>query len=145
MYSISVVLWLYLSLTSTTVAQTFASIDCISVASDGYSVYGDKTVKCSDAGAAYSSYVMTGCGIRSAWRDFVDSFINDSGPEPICVANLIPPSSGRRVQAVAQCCDIGAYVTCDTIENTGPGIFIKHLTKFHYNKHPITNYDKHPI
>lgn len=104
-------------------AQTYASIDCKTVQSSGFNVNGHKRVSCSDAGLAYSNYVMTGCGWWSPWMETVESFIDDSGTESECVANTARAGSGR-VQAVAQCCDIGDFVQCDTVENSASGIRI---------------------
>ena len=100
-------------------AQTFASVDCITVTSSGFSVYGNKVVRCSDAGAAYSNYVMTGCGWWSAWMNDATSVIVGSGSEQReCRATVTNTASGR-IQAVAQCCDISPYVSCDQVQSTG--------------------------
>ena len=46
------------------------------------------------------------------------SEIVGSGIQSWCVATVQNPSSGR-VQAVAQCCDIGEYAKCGTVQNNG--------------------------
>ena len=96
----------------------FASVDCITVKSSGYGIRGDKRVKCSDAGQQYSNYIMTGCGWWTPWTEDATSIIVGSGSEEReCVATTTPANG--RIQAVAQCCDIDPYVSCDTVENNG--------------------------
>ena len=94
-------------------------------------------MRCSDAGAAYSNYGMTGCGWWSAWRDDATSIIVGSGSEEReCRATVTNTISGR-IQAVAQCCDIGTYVSCDTVQNTGGALTTAKCEEAFPNSNPI--------
>ena len=96
----------------------FASVSCITVTSSGFGVSGNKVVKCGDAGAAFSNYIMTGCGWWSPWMNTATSEIVGTGPEERECRATTTTATGL-VQAVAQCCDIGAYVSCDQVQTTG--------------------------
>ena len=100
-------------------AQVFTQVDCVTVESSAWDVSGEKRVKCSDAGAQYSNYVMTGCGFWSGWRHTATSSIVGSGSaERECVASVENAATGKTM-AIAQCCDISAYFSCDTVEDKG--------------------------
>ena len=99
--------------------ECFAEVDCITVTSTGFGVFGNKRVSCRDAGDQYSNYVMTGCGWWSAWMNTATSVIVGTPSEQAwCVATVT--GAGGRVQAVAQCCDIQNYTNgCGTVQNNG--------------------------
>ena len=64
---------------------------------------------------------MTGCGWWSAWMNTATSEIVGAGQQSYCVATVQNTASGR-VQAVAQCCDIGDYAKCGTVQNNGGAV-----------------------
>ena len=95
--------------------QTTLDTNCVSQKSPEslFRTKGNRMVSCP---VGPEKWVMTGCGYQGPWQGGDALYIDYTDPDvPECTANL---NGGY---AVAQCCDIGEYAQCQTVDVQSDG------------------------